>query len=233
MKILLVEDEERMAIATSELLRREGYDVDVEYEGDGGETAFCTGIYDLAILDVMLPYKSGFDIVRTGRKAGVKTPVLMLTAKSDVSDKVRGLDSGADDYLTKPFQIDELLARIRALSRRGSLVSVEDDILTLEDLELDTKKMMLSCVTTGKKIRLPEKEFHLMEMLLSNKGSIVSKEQLALKVWGFDNEAEYNNVEVYISFTRKKLKFLETKVEIKSVRGMGYELRGKANAEIQ
>ena len=230
MKILMVEDEKRMAHATSELLRGEGYDVDVEYEGEGGEAAFCTGIYDLAILDVMLPYKNGFDIVKSGRKAGIKTPVLMLTAKSDVSDKVRGLDSGADDYLTKPFQIEELFARIRALGRRGSLVSVEEDILSVDDLRLDKKKMMLSSTITGKEIRLPEKEYHLMEIFMSNKGSILSKEQLALKVWGFDSEAEYNNVEVYISFTRKKLKFLETGVEIKSVRGMGYLLRGKENA---
>lgn len=233
MRILLVEDEKRMANATAELLRREGYEVDVEYEGEGGEAAFGTAIYDLAIFDVMLPYKNGFDIVGNGRKAGIKTPVLMLTAKSDVSDKVKGLDSGADDYLTKPFQIEELLARIRALGRRGSLVSVEDDILSVKDLRLDTKKMILSCTKTGKEIRLPEKEFHLMEILMSNKDRILSKEQLALKVWGFDSEAEYNNVEVYISFTRKKLKFLESETEIKSVRGMGYELRGIENAKIQ
>ncbi|MCR5546797.1 MAG: response regulator transcription factor [Lachnospiraceae bacterium] len=230
MKILLVEDERRMANATSELLKREGYDVEVEYEGEGGEDAFLTGIYDIAILDVMLPYKNGFDIVRSGRKKGIKTPVLMLTAKSDVSDKVRGLDSGADDYLTKPFQIEELLARVRALGRRGALVSPEEGILTVGDLRLDTKKLVLYCSATGKEIRLPEKEFHLMEYLITNKGTIISKEQLALKVWGYDNEAEYNNVEVYISFTRRKLKFLESKVQIKSVRGMGYELRGDEDA---
>nr|MCR4673731.1 response regulator transcription factor [Lachnospiraceae bacterium] len=166
MKVLLVEDEERMANATSELLRREGYETDVEYEGDGGEDAFLTGVYDVAILDVMLPHKNGFDILKNGRKAGIKTPVLMLTAKSDISDKVYGLDSGADDYLTKPFQIEELLARVRALVRRGSKAAVEDGILCVGDLRLDSKKLLLSCTKTGKEIRLPEKEFRLMEYLM-------------------------------------------------------------------
>jgi DNA-binding response OmpR family regulator len=172
----------------------------------------------------MLPGMNGFEIVKMARGEGISTPVIMLTAKSDITDKVTGLDCGADDYLTKPFQIEELLARLRALIRRN--IKDTDGILSAYDLNLNTKSLNLICTTTNKEIRLPEKEFKIMECLISNNGQILSKEQLAMKVWGYNNEAEYNNVEVYISFTRKKLKFLGTKTEIKSIRGIGYELRG-------
>ncbi len=227
MKILLIEDEKRMASAVSELMRQEGYDIDVEYEGIGGENSILSNIYDVVICDVMLPGKNGFAIVKDVRAAGIKTPILMLTAKSEVGDKVNGLDSGADDYLTKPFQVEELMARVRALCRRGVKSMESDGTIVIGDLILSTKSLVLKCSSTGKEIRLPEKEFHIMEYMMVNQGQIVSKEQLALKVWGYENEAEYNNVEVYISFTRKKLKFLGTATEIKSVRGMGYELRSK------
>lgn len=225
MKILLIEDEKRMAEAVGELLRQEGYDVDVRLEGLSGFDAMVSGDYNAAICDVMLPNMNGFEIVKSVRKKGVNTPVLMLTAKSDLYDKVEGLDSGADDYLTKPFQVEELLARVRALLRRDT--KVKDDCLSSGDLSLNTNSMTLSCRKSGKEIRLPEKEFHIMECLMSNKDRIISKEQLTVKAWGFESEAEYNNVEVYISFTRKKLKFLGTAVEIKSVRGMGYVLSAK------
>ncbi len=224
MKILLIEDEKRMSAAVSELLKQEGYTVDVKDEGLGGYDAILQNTYDAVICDVMLPGMNGFEIVKMARGEGISTPVIMLTAKSDITDKVTGLDCGADDYLTKPFQIEELLARLRALIRRN--IKDTDGILSAYDLNLNTKSLNLICTTTNKEIRLPEKEFKIMECLISNNGQILSKEQLAMKVWGYNNEAEYNNVEVYISFTRKKLKFLGTKTEIKSIRGIGYELRG-------
>lgn len=224
MKLLLVEDEKRMADAETELLRQEGYDVDTFYNGEEGLEAFLSGVYDGAILDVMLPGRSGFEIVSTGRHHQIKTPVLMLTAKSAVADKVYGLDSGADDYLTKPFQVEELLARIRALCRR-SLPSA-DGSLKAFDISLSKNTNTLICSSSGKEVRLSEKEFHILEYFIANPKQIVSRDQLALKIWGYDSEAEYNNVEVYLSFTRKKLKFIGAKAEIKAVRGMGYELRG-------
>ena len=223
MKILLIEDEKRMAEAVAELLNQEDYQVDVKYDGTSGLEAVLTSNYSIIICDVMLPGLNGFEIVREARINNVKTPIIMLTAKSDISDKVMGLDSGADDYLTKPFEVEELLARVRALIRRSNPQA--DGLIKVGDLVLNTKAMVLSCSTTGKEIRLPEKEFHIIDFLMANAGQIVSKEQLALKVWGYDNESEYNNVEVYISFTRKKLTFLGAKTTIKAVRGMGYELR--------
>ena len=223
MKILLIEDEKRMAEAVAELLNQEDYQVDVKYDGTSGLEAVLTTNYSIIICDVMLPGLNGFEIVREARINNVKTPIIMLTAKSDISDKVMGLDSGADDYLTKPFEVEELLARVRALLRRSNPQA--DGLIKVGDLVLNTKAMVLSCSTTGKEIRLPEKEFHIIDFLIANAGQIVSKEQLALKVWGYDNESEYNNVEVYISFTRKKLTFLGAKTTIKAVRGMGYELR--------
>ena len=223
MRLLLVEDEKRMADAVSELLRMENYDVDVFHNGTEGFDAFLSEGYDAAILDVMLPGKTGFEILEAGRKAEIKTPVLMLTAKSDVSDKVYGLDLGAEDYLTKPFQVEELLARIRALCRRNAVIA--DGQLKAGDIVLNRNTCMLSCSSNGNEVRLSEKEFRIMEYLITNQKQIVSREQLAVKIWGMDSDAEYNNVEVYISFTRKKLKFIDTTMEIKAVRGIGYELR--------
>lgn len=223
MKLLLVEDEKRMAEALKELLRLEKYDVDVCTEGMTGLDAVLSGIYDIVVLDVMLPGRSGFEIARQARCAGVKTPILMLTARGELEDKVAGLDMGADDYLTKPFMTKELLARLRALCRRN--INTADGSLTVGDLSLDTNTSSLHCAGTGQKVRLSEKEFRIMEYLIANQGQIISREQLALKIWGYENEAEYNNVEVYLSFTRKKLAFIGSSVEIKAVRGLGYELR--------
>ena len=223
MKILLVEDEKRMAQALCQILRLENYEVDHCADGLSGLEAIETDIYDIIILDVMLPKMNGFDIAKKTRQKGIRTPILMLTAKSELDDKVIGLDSGADDYLTKPFMTKELLARIRALGRRT--IHSSDGTLTFGDIKLDAGLATLICTTNEQRVRLSEKEYKILEYMISNQGQILTREQLAVKIWGFESEAEYNNVEVYMSFTRKKLVFVGAKTVIKAVRGIGYELR--------
>ncbi|MCC8121841.1 MAG: response regulator transcription factor [Oscillospiraceae bacterium] len=222
MKLLLVEDEIRMADALKELLRQEGYDVDCFFRGDDGLLAICSGQYDAVVLDVMLPGLSGLEVAARSRRAGVRTPILMLTAKGELDDKVLGLDAGADDYLTKPFQPRELLARVRALCRRG--LPLVEDRLCAGDLALDVKSLTLHCIATGQSVHLSEKECRVLECLILNQGQILSKAQLAMKIWGYEDEAEYNKVEVYISFVRKKLTFVGSQGEIKTVRGAGYRI---------
>jgi len=225
MRILLAEDEKRMAAALTALLKQEKYDVDHMADGASALAALEQGMYDIAILDVMMPEMNGFEVASRARKKGIQTPILMLTAKSQLDDKVEGLDSGADDYLTKPFQTKELLARLRALGRRTA--NIQEGDLRFGDLALTLATATLTCTTTGQSVRLGEKELRILEYLFSNRGRILTREQLALKIWGFENEAEYNNVEVYMSFTRKKLNFVASRVEIKAIRGLGYELREK------
>jgi DNA-binding response OmpR family regulator len=223
MKILLVEDEKRMAQALVEILRMEKYEVEHCADGVSGMDAVESNVYDIIILDVMLPGMDGFEIVKNARQKGIRTPVLMLTAKSELDDKVTGLDNGADDYLTKPFMMKELLARLRALGRRN--IHSSDGTLSFGDIVLDTGTLSLACTVNNQSVRLGEKEYRILEYLIANQGQILTREQLALKIWGYENEAEYNNVEVYMSFTRKKLHFVGAKTEIKAVRGIGYELR--------
>ncbi len=223
MKLLLAEDEKRMAKALTELLRLEKYDVDHVADGAAALEAIESGVYDVVVLDVMMPEKNGFEVARAARQQGVKTPILMLTAKGELDDKVTGLDSGADDYLTKPFMSKELLARLRALCRRN--INSQDGSLTFGDLSLDVNSAALTCTENGQSVRLGEKELRIMEYMIANQGQILTREQLALKIWGYESDAEYNNVEVYMSFTRKKLAFIGAKTEIKAVRGIGYELR--------
>ncbi len=221
MRVLLVEDEKRMAQALCEILRQEKYDVDHCADGLEGLAAIEAGAYDLVVLDVMLPHKDGFSIAREARAKGIRTPILMLTAKSELDDTVTGLDCGADDYLTKPFRTRELLARLRALGRR-SLRSA-DGALAFGDIELNRGASLLVCGENS--VRLSEKEFRILEYLIANAGQILTREQLAVKIWGYESDAEYNNVEVYMSFARKKLNFVKARTEIKAVRGVGYELR--------
>ena len=223
MRILLVEDEKRMAQALCEILRLEKYDVDHYDNGTDGLAAIESNIYDIVILDVMLPGMDGYEVARKTRLKGITTPILMLTARAELDDKVEGLDSGADDYLTKPFMTKELLARLRALGRR--MQNSNDGVLSYGDINLDTNTLTLSCTVTEQSVRLSEKEYRILEYLIANSGQILTREQLAMKIWGFESDAEYNNVEVYMSFTRKKLAFVEAKTEIKAVRGVGYELR--------
>ena len=223
MRLLLVEDEKRMAQALCEILRLEKYEVDHYANGQDGLAAIESNIYDIVILDVMLPGMNGYEIAKRARQKGIRTPILMLTAKAELDDKVTGLDSGADDYLTKPFMTKELLARLRALGRRN--INTPDGTLNYGDISLDTNTSTLSCKVSGQSVRLSEKEYRILEYLISNSKQILTREQLAVKIWGFESDAEYNNVEVYMSFTRKKLAFVGAKTEIKAVRGVGYELR--------
>lgn len=223
MRILLVEDEKRMAQALCEILRLEKYEVDHFGSGPEGLTAAMSDLYDIIILDVMLPGMNGYEIAKKARQHGIRTPILMLTAKAELDDKVTGLDSGADDYLTKPFITKELLARLRALARRS--IHTADGTLTFGDISLNTGAFTLSCVTNGQSVRLSEKEYRILEYLIANNTQILTREQLAVKIWGYENESEYNNVEVYMTFTRKKLAFVGARTEIKAVRGLGYELR--------
>lgn len=222
MRILLIEDEHGLADSLSSILKKENYVVDNCYDGESGLFAALSDIYDAIILDVMLPKINGFEVLKRLRNEKVAAPVLMLTAKYSINDKVKGLDLGADDYLTKPFVIDELLARLRALCRRQG--DLRTDILSFGDLELNPSRSELSCTTTGKSMQIPQKELQILEYLLLHSDQITTKEQLTLKIWGYDSEAEYNNVEVYISFTRKKITFIGARVRIKAVRGMGYIL---------
>lgn len=224
MRLLVVEDERRLADTLADILQEQSYLVDVCYDGESGLDNALSGIYDGIILDVMLPKRDGFSLVRELRRQGVATPVLLLTARSDTSDKVTGLDCGADYYLTKPFETQELLACLRALLRRQAEVVSEE--LTYGDVVLNISTCSLNC--GSRSIRLSAKELELMRLLMSNKEQLISKENLLLKVWGYESEADDNLVEVYISFLRKKLDFIKSKVRISVVRRVGYHLEVKA-----
>ena len=220
MRILVVEDEIRLSEAIGQVLENEKYEVDIANDGEDGLDYAMSGIYDAIILDVMLPKINGFDVVRNLRKNKIATPVIMLTAKDEIVDKVTGLDFGADDYMTKPFVSEELLARLRALTRRQGEVIFEE--LEYEDIKLNLSTYTLQCGV--KSVHLSHKEFEIMKLMLSNPALIISKEMLITKVWGYDSDAEDNNVEVYISFLRKKLFFVKSKVNIGTVRKVGYRL---------
>ena len=220
MNVLIVEDETRLADALGQILKEEKHQVTVVYDGRDGLEYGLTGSFDVIILDVMLPYMDGFEVVRRLRSHHVKTPVLMLTAKDQLINKIEGLDSGADDYMTKPFEMQELLARVRALGRRSGDVTM--DTMQYGDLELNMETMELSC--GAKSLSLSQKEFLVLKILMAHKETIVSKEELINKVWGPDSDAEGNNVEAYISFLRKKIAFVGSKVQITMVRRVGYHL---------
>ena len=216
MRVLIVEDERRLAQTLADLMEAHNYGADIAYDGEEGLDNALSGIYDVILLDVMLPKRSGYEIVHALRKEGDKTPVLMLTARTEVEDRINGLDSGADYYLTKPFDSNELLACIRAITRRNNA-------LAFGDLRLELDTCQLSC--GERSVRLSKKEFAMMEKLMANSGKVVTKEQLLLSVWGYESDAEDNNVEVYISFLRKKLKHLKSFVSIKTLRMVGYTLQ--------
>ena len=220
MQILIVEDDVRLAQALGHILEENGYEVDAVYDGESGLAYAQSGIYDVIILDVMLPKMSGFEVAAELRRGGSSTPILMLTARDAVPDKITGLDSGADDYMTKPFSPAELLAHLRALTRRQGEVMFEK--LTVGDLTLNLESFNLSC--GEKSIHLSYKEFSLAKVLMANAGQVVSKETLIAKVWGIESSAEDNNVEAYISFLRKKMRFLGSTAHIETLRKAGYRL---------
>ncbi|MGV7118967.1 response regulator transcription factor [Paenibacillus kyungheensis] len=221
MRILIVEDEQHLAEALTQILKKNHYSVDAVHDGRTGLDYAQSGIYDLLLLDIMMPEMDGISVLKTLRQQGVATPVILLTAKGEITDKVIGLDYGADDYIAKPFSSEELLARIRAALRRKGEVLPEEG-LRFGDIQLNTANLKLS--VNGKEMKLNLKENELLELLITRKQGVTSKEQIIEKLWGFDSDVEYNNVEVYISFLRKKLNFLHSQVKINTIRGVGYVL---------
>ncbi len=220
MRVLIVEDDVAISKSLVNILQKEGYFVDQAFDGDNGVYYALNEEYDVILLDVMLPKKNGFEVIKELRKNKVMAPTIMLTAKSELDDRIIGLDSGADDYMAKPFEPKELLARIRAVSRRGQELVIDEVVVA--DLTLNTNTYSLSA--NNKFIKLSKNEFEIIKILMVNKEQVFSKEQLINKVWGFDTDIEENNVEAYISFLRKKLKFLNSKVEIATLRRLGYKL---------
>ncbi len=220
MRALIVEDDKALARTLGEMLKSAHFESDICNDGETGLDNGLSGVYDLIVLDIMLPKKDGFTVARELRRAKIDTPVLMLTARTETGDKVRGLDSGADYYLTKPFEMSELLACVRALTRRQGEVVMDE--LSFGDLKLNLSTGDLSY--GDKKVRLGKKEFSILRIFMSNREAIVSKETLINKVWGYESDAEDNNVEVYISFLRKKLAFLKAPVQIATLRKFGYRL---------
>lgn len=220
MKILVVDDEVKLADAVGELLRRNKFVVDVVYEGEDGYFYAKKGDYDVVLLDVMMPNMDGFEVASKLRQNKCNVPILMLTAKDDVASRVKGLDCGADDYLTKPFAFEELLARIRALTRRQSELVFDE--LTYEDISLNTSNYTLRC---GQKVvSLGAKEYEILRFLMSNPTQVISKDVIISKIWGLDSDITENNVEAYMSFLRKKLFYVGSKVTILTKRLLGYYL---------
>lgn len=219
MKILLIEDEKLLADSLRDLLMSKGFQVEVVYDGESGADYAMLGVYDLLILDVMIPGPNGFQVARQVRANRCNTPILMLTAKSDVADRVEGLNAGADYYLTKPFDTRELLACINSLLRRqGGQV----ETLSHGNTELELSTGVLRC--GERKVRLTAKEFHVMRLLLSAGKNLIPKETLLARVWGYETSAAENHVEVYMAFLRKKLKSIGSNLRIEAVRRMGYHL---------
>ena len=223
MKILIVEDDESLALAIAQILNEQKYQTEIAYNGEDGLDYALHDNYDLILLDIMLPKLDGFSLVKKLRQNKNNSPIIMLTAKDDIHSKITGLDSGADDYITKPFVKEELLARIRANARRQGDVII--NTLSFCDLNLDLDTVILSCNT--KSIQLSFKEFSILKILLVHPNLVISKEVLIDKVWGNESEAEANNVEAYISFLRKKFQFIGTKVSINTLRRLGYRLEVK------
>lgn len=220
MRLLLAEDERELSNALVAILKRNNYTVDAVYDGEEATDYLDTGVYDGVILDIMMPKKDGISVLKDLRASGSKVPVLMLTAKAEIDDRVLGLDAGADDYLPKPFSTKELLARIRAMTRRQT--EVQDNTLVFANVTLNRSNYELSSDKGA--IKLANKEFQMMEMMMANPNHVISTDRFMDKVWGFDSEAELNVVWVYVSYLRKKLSNIGAKAQIKAHRNLGYAL---------
>ncbi len=225
MRILIIEDKKELADGLETILRRENYSVDIVYDGISGLDYLLSKMYDLAVLDIMLPGMNGLEVLKTVRKEGVDTPIILLTARTMLSDKIEGLDCGADDYMTKPFDAGELLARIRARTRASG--SSPHDEISFGDISLSKHHQELKC--GERSVKLGHKEFQLLEYLMINNSRIMPKDMLITKVWGPLDDTEYNNLEVYISFLRKKLRFVKASVRIVTTKNVGYSLEVHEN----
>ena len=222
MKILIIEDEYNLADAISSMLKSKKYTVDIKTDGEEGLEEALTDIYDLIILDVMLPHKNGFEILKELREEKISSKILMLTAKNAIDDKMIGFNNGADDYLTKPFHMEELMARVNIQLRKSN--NIANDIMELDDIILNIKNMELSNKYENHKVKIIGKEFQLLELFMHNPNRVMEKEQLFIKIWGYDTDCDINTLEAYISFIRKKLKLVKSKINLKAIRNMGYVL---------
>lgn len=224
MRILVVEDNLRLADTLADALRAENYMVDIANDGLQGYEDAASGIYDILILDLMLPKMNGYEVLSSLRSDGNHIPVLILSARAELDDKLQGFRVGADDYVTKPFEIEELIMRIQAITRRRISQDIDMQFLRAGDLAFDNNTCEISNINTGKSMKISGKEMQLCEFLLINQNQVLEKEQIATKIWGYDSNAEYNNVEVYISFLRRKFQHLQVNTRIRAVRGVGYIL---------
>ena len=223
MRILIIEDEYNLADVIATRLKKENYKVDIETDGEEGFYTALNGTYDLLILDVMLPHMNGFEILKEIRENELDLKIIMLTAKAELEDKLNGLSNGADDYLTKPFHIEELIARVNIQLRKINN-NQNNDYIELGNLRLNLKSSTISNIETTETLEIGKKEYELLEYFMNNKNQIISKDQIYTKIWGIDNEIESNNLEAYLSFIRKKLKLINSNVTIKVSRGLGYKL---------
>ena len=223
MRILVVEDEFSLADIIATKLKNEKYNVDISIDGEDGLDNVLSGVYDLIILDIMLPKLNGIEILKEIRNNDIDTKVIMLTAKSSLDDKLIGLENGANDYITKPFHIEELIARVN-VQLRNNKNNTNKDILKFGDIELNVRTSTILCTKNNESINISYKELMILEYLMNNSNQIISKEQIYDKIWGIDNYFESNNLEAYLSFIRKKLKIIGSDLSIKAIRGMGYKL---------
>ena len=226
MNVLLVEDSYMLADTLVSALKQEHFMVDVAYNGLDGYDMASSGIYDVAVLDLMLPQLNGYEVLKKLRQKKNSIPILVLSAKSELDDKVLAFEYGADDYLTKPFEIKELIMRILALSRRKG--EVQGNVLNCGNLNLYLRTCTMTNSETQQSVQLAGKEFQLMEYFLNNQNQIISREQIIERIWGFNSNSEYNNVEVYVSFLRKKISFIHANMRIRAVRGIGYTVEAES-----
>ncbi len=222
MKILIIEDEFNLADAIASMLKSKKYSVDIMCDGKKGLDEALTNIYDLIILDVMLPHKNGFEILKELKSENISAKVIMLTAKNTIDDKMVGFNNGADDYLTKPFHMEELIARVNIQLRKKD--NINNDLMGLKDIVLNINTMELSNKNKDYKVKIIGKEFQLLELLMHNPNQVMEKEQLFVKIWGYDTDCDINTLEAYISFIRKKLKLIKSNIKLKAIRNMGYVL---------